>query len=52
MFMMIKGRPRLVRDSAMCRQSEVLPKLVDQVRVYQVGYMYFPINGMLTFGIK
>ena len=50
MFMMIKCRPRLVTDSAMCRQSEYFPKLVDQVRVDQVGY--FPINGILTFGIK
>ena len=28
----------------------LFPKLVDQVRVDQVGY--FPINGILTFGIK
>ena len=27
MFMMIKCRPRLVRDSAMCRQSEVLSQI-------------------------
>ena len=29
MFMMIKCRPRLVRDSAMCRQSEVLSQIVS-----------------------
>ena len=27
MFMMIKCRSRLVRDSAMCRQSEVLSQI-------------------------
>ena len=30
MFMMIKCRPRLVRDSAMCRQSEVLSQVYGQ----------------------
>ena len=30
MFMMIKCRPRLVRDSAKCRQSEVLSQVYGQ----------------------
>ena len=48
MFMMIKCRPRLMRDSAMCGQSEVL----SQISRPSEGRPNFPINGILTFGIK
>ena len=50
MFMMIKCRPRLVRDSAMCRQSEVLSQISRPSEGRPSGYC--PINGILTFGIK
>ena len=50
MFMVIKCRPRLVKESAMCRQSEVLSQNSRSSEGRRSGY--FPINGILTFAIK
>ena len=38
-------------DSAVCRADEVkhFPKLVEKVRVYQVGYSVFPYQWYLDF---
>ena len=49
MFMMIKGRPRLVRDSAMCRQSEVLSQISRPSEGIPSGVHVFPYQWYVDF---